>query len=278
MAESIILPDNPEHCPTCRVKFTGPFCYACGERQPSRKDYTIKKYALQAVDMFTHFDGKFFTTIKYLLFYPGKLTQENLAGRKVKLMKPVQLFLVVSLVYFLLMKEADIFISYLKYSDTNGIIYKAAQQKAAQKNISFEEFAKRVDKTLPGVSKTFVFVLVPMIALGVWLLYVRRIKAFVPHLIFATHFFSFFLLLILLYFEVILHWVDPATFSRGQRLTVLGIGAGVVLVYLFFALKHAYREGLLLTVGKTVLLTVWFLLTIIAYRQTVSWLYLQVAA
>ena len=278
MAESIILPDNPEHCPTCNVAFTGSCCYACGERQPSRKDYTVKKYALQAVDMFTHFDGKFFTTIKYLLFYPGKLTTENLTGRKVKLMKPVQLFLVVSLVYFFLMKEADVFMEYLKYSDKNGLIYKAAQQKAKTKNISIEEFVNQYDKALPDVSKTYVFVLVPAIALGVWALFFRRIKTFVPHLIFATHFFAFFLLFTLLYFKLILLWLNPSMFTPGQRLTMFGIACMVILVYLFFAINRVYRQRIWITVGKTTLMMMWFFLSLVAYRQAVSLLYLHFSA
>jgi hypothetical protein len=92
MSAPINLPDNPEYCPSCHFRFKGPFCYRCGEKRTSKKDYTLLKYVTQAVDMFTHFDGKFFKSIKYLFFFPGKLTEENLAGRKVSLMKPVQLF------------------------------------------------------------------------------------------------------------------------------------------------------------------------------------------
>lgn len=269
-----LIPDQPANCPTCDTRFEGPFCYVCGEKQTSRKDYTLKKYVVQAVDMFTHFDGKFFRTIKYLLFYPGKLTKENLAGRKVKLMKPVQLFVLISLVYFFLMKEADVFISYLEYASTSGSLYKAAQQKAAEKNIPFEEFKEHYDHALPAISKTFVFVLVPMIAAGVWLFFFRKSKLLVPHLIFATHFFTFFLLVTLIYFELVLLGFNPDRFTVNQRLTALGVGGIIVAVYLFFALKYVYQQHWFTTLLKTTALMVWFFLMLTIYRETVSWVYL----
>lgn len=52
-------------------------------------EHSVKKYLTDALDAFTHFDGKFFKTVKYLLGYPGKLTVEYFAGRSVKLMKPL---------------------------------------------------------------------------------------------------------------------------------------------------------------------------------------------
>ncbi len=272
-----LIPLQPANCPTCNTKFEGPFCYACGEKQTSPKDYTLKKYIVQAIDMFTHFDGKFFRTIKYLLFYPGKLTKENLAGRKVKLMKPVQLFVLISLVYFFLMKEADVFISYLEYASTNGPLYQAAEQKAIQKGIPFEEFKAHYDKALPAISKTFVFLLVPMIASGVWILFFRRSKLFVPHLIFATHFFTFFLLITLIYFELIMFWFNPEEFSIAQRLAWLGLGGIMVAVYLFLALKHVYQQSWVITMLKTSAMMIWFFLMLTIYRETVSWVYLYLS-
>lgn len=272
-----LIPNQPANCPTCATKFEGPFCYACGEKQASPKDYTLKKYVVQAIDMFTHFDGKFFRTVKYLLFYPGKLTKENLAGRKVKLMKPVQLFVLISIGYFFLMKEADVFISYLEYASTNGPLYQAAQQKAIQKGVPFEEFKAHYDHALPAISKTFIFILVPMIAIGVALFFFRISKLFVPHLIFATHFFTFFLFITLIYFEVILFWFNPDLFTIPQRLTALGIGGMLVAVYLFFALKNVYQQSWFITLLKTTALMGWFFLMLTIYRETVSWVYLYLS-
>jgi hypothetical protein len=268
-----LIPDQPVNCPSCGKKFEGPFCYACGEKQTSPKDYTLKKYSAQAIDMFTHFDGKFFRTIKYLLFFPGKLTQENLAGRKVSLMKPVQLFVLISLVYFFLMKDVDVFVNFLGGMHEEAPILLEAQKVAASKNILFEEYAAHYDQVLAKTSKTFIFIVVPMIAVGVWLLFFRKSKQIVPHLIFTTHFFTFFLAFTLIYFEVFLNsWLDPALLSRGQKLIGIWIEIITVIIYIFFALKRVYGQGWLITSLKTLALSIWMLTMLGLYNRWMGWL------
>lgn len=268
-----LIPDQPVNCPSCGKKFEGHFCYACGEKQTSPADYTLKKYSAQAIDMFTHFDGKFFTTIKYLLFYPGKLTEENLAGRKVKLMKPVQLYVVVSLVYFFLMKRADVFITYLASQvRTTQSVAQDVKIRADKLGITVSEYVERFDAALPTTSKTFIFILIPLIAAGVWLFYGRKSKAFVPHLIFATHYFTFFLAFILIYFELILRWFNPEELNYNQKMVGILAGTVVLTVYLFFALKRTYKQKIPLTLLKTAILMLWVLLMIGIYNQITTWL------
>ena len=268
----ILIPGQSVNCPSCGKKFEGPFCYACGEKQTSPKDYTLKKYAAQAIDMFTHFDGKFFRTIKYLLFFPGKLTQENLAGRKVGLMKPVQLFVLISLVYFFLMKNVDVFVNFLGGMHEEAPMILKAKKIAAAESIPFEAYVEHYDHMLAGASKTFVFVLVPMIAIGVWLLFFRKSKQLVPHLIFTTHFFTFFLAFTLIYFEVFLNsWLDPSLLSREQKLIGIGIEVVTVITYLLFALKRVYGQGWFITSLKTVALSIWMFAMLGLYNRWMGW-------
>jgi len=50
-----------------------------------------------------HFDSKFFRTILPLLFKPGWLTLEYMKGRRKSFVEPFRLFLVISVIYFLLL-------------------------------------------------------------------------------------------------------------------------------------------------------------------------------
>lgn len=266
-----LIPDQPAHCPSCGKRFEGPFCYACGEKQTSPKDYTVKKYAAQAVDMFTHFDGKFFKTIKYLLFFPGKLTQENLAGRKVNLMKPVQLYVLISLVYFFLMKDVDVFVNFLGGMHEENPVLLQAQEIAARRNIPFEQYADHYDEVLATTSKTFIFIVVPMIAIGAWLLFYRKSKQLVPHLIFTTHFFTFFLAFTLIYFELLLNsWIDPSFLRPGQKLIGVWIEITIVITYLFFALKRVYGQGRIITLLKTLALSIWMFMMLGLYNYWIG--------
>lgn len=271
-----LIPDQPLNCPSCGKKFEGPFCYACGEKRISPKDYTLRKYAVQAIDIFTHFDGKFYRSIKYLLFFPGKLTNETLAGRRVMLMKPVQLFVVISLLYFILMKQHDFFYSFLddmKHSE----VYQIAKREAAARNITVEVYAEQYDRATVTTGKTLIFSMIPFFALGVWLFHLKRLNLFVPHLIFATHFFAFFLAFLLLYFELVLRWLNPATLSNMQKLIGLSAGMLVVAAYLFFALRHVYRQSAFLSLFKTFGLIVWLIVILSCYRLGISWLTLLIA-
>lgn len=276
MPEPINLPDNPGQCPTCGTPFQGSFCYNCGEKRPSRKDYTVAKYATQAVDMFTHFDGKFFTSIKYLLFYPGRLTEENLLGRKVKLMKPIQLFLVISVVYFLFMKGFDLFVIYFRHLSDRDPLFIQGAKHAASQSVSLEEYAHHFDQVIWPVSKALIFILVPLLGLGAWALFSRRIKPFVPHLIFSTHVLTFFLAFILFYFEVILRWFDPSLLSKSEKLTGMLVGIAVMSVYLFFAIKRVYRQGIIASLLKSIAFMIWFVVVIAAYKLLMGWVTLMI--
>nr|WP_240155254.1 DUF3667 domain-containing protein [Chitinophaga sp. Cy-1792] len=51
------------------------------------------------MDIF-HYDSQFFTTLKYLLIRPGFLTREYMAGRRVRYVNPIKLYVFVSFVFF----------------------------------------------------------------------------------------------------------------------------------------------------------------------------------
>jgi hypothetical protein len=87
-------------CLNCGARLSGPFCSACGQRDippyPSVRDL--------AVDAFwelSGWDGRFFTTVRALVRRPGLLTREFLEGRRARYISPLRLYLMASLVYFL---------------------------------------------------------------------------------------------------------------------------------------------------------------------------------
>ncbi len=50
----------------------------------------------------THFDSKFFSTVKYLVFRPGLLSREYMAGRRSNFLHPVKMYVFTSAVFFLI--------------------------------------------------------------------------------------------------------------------------------------------------------------------------------
>jgi Protein of unknown function (DUF3667) len=87
-------------CLNCGAPMLGPFCYSCGQDTKS----LVRNFSALAADFFDavfNLDSRFFHTIGPLLFQPGFLTMEYLAGRRARYVSPVRLYFVISLVTFL---------------------------------------------------------------------------------------------------------------------------------------------------------------------------------
>jgi hypothetical protein len=86
-------------CQNCGNKVEERYCGHCGQentytRQPFYFLFT------HFFEDFTHYDGQFWRTIRYLLFVPGKLTNEYLAGRRQQFVAPVKLYIFISFIAF----------------------------------------------------------------------------------------------------------------------------------------------------------------------------------
>jgi hypothetical protein len=92
-------------CLNCGVPLTGPFCAACGQRDvppyPSVRDLVV-----DAFWELSGWDGRFASTVRTLVQRPGMLTREFLEGRRARFISPLRLYLMASLVYFVLAAAA----------------------------------------------------------------------------------------------------------------------------------------------------------------------------
>jgi hypothetical protein len=88
-------------CLNCGASLNGPFCASCGQRDippyPS-----VRELAVDAVSEFSGWDGRLASTLRALIQRPGMLTHEFLEGRRVRYISPLRLYLMASLVYFLI--------------------------------------------------------------------------------------------------------------------------------------------------------------------------------
>lgn len=87
-------------CQNCNAVLTGKFCVACG--QPNQS-YAAPLLA-DIQDFFGNhfgFDTKFFRSVMPLLFRPGFLSREYSAGRRVRYINPLRLYIFSSILFFL---------------------------------------------------------------------------------------------------------------------------------------------------------------------------------
>lgn len=89
------------NCLNCDAQVDGRYCKNCGQENLEPKQ-TLWHLITHFFNDVTHFDGKFFTTLKSLLLKPGFLTEEYVKGRRMKYLDPVRMYLFVSFAFFLL--------------------------------------------------------------------------------------------------------------------------------------------------------------------------------
>src|SRR5881392_2905700 len=87
------------HCENCRAELQGHWCAKCG--QPAIEYRRSFRHVLvDLLNEFLNWDSKFFTTIALLILKPWRLTNEFLAGKRVRYVNPLRLYLLASILFF----------------------------------------------------------------------------------------------------------------------------------------------------------------------------------
>jgi hypothetical protein len=87
-------------CLNCNTSLHGRFCHVCGQENKEPKDSFWHLLTHFVSDIF-HFDGKFFSTARYLLTKPGFLSQEYIRGRRASYLDPIRMYIFISAIFFL---------------------------------------------------------------------------------------------------------------------------------------------------------------------------------
>ena len=87
------------HCENCGAQLTGRYCAQCGQ---AAIDYrrSFRHVIADVLDSFLNWDSKFFHTIGLLIAKPWRLTNEFLAGKRVRYLNPLRLYLLASILFF----------------------------------------------------------------------------------------------------------------------------------------------------------------------------------
>lgn len=101
------LPVKPlTHCENCGAALTGEFCSQCGQHAIDYRR-SIFRVLLDAADSFLNWDTKFLHSVNQLLIHPWQLTNDFNAGRRARYVHPLRLYLIGSIVFFLLARAVD---------------------------------------------------------------------------------------------------------------------------------------------------------------------------
>ena len=100
-ANQLVTKDNElATCTNCYQPLTGPFCSACGQDSETTLKY-FWSVVLHLLDDIFSFDSRVIRTLVPLLVKPAYITKEYFAGRRVRYVPPLRLYLFISIVFFL---------------------------------------------------------------------------------------------------------------------------------------------------------------------------------
>lgn len=129
-------------CPNCLAPLQGPFCHDCGQS----KKGLIRHFSSivgDFVDSVLNFDTRTWRTVPALYFRPGYLSNEYFAGRRVRYVTPLRLYVFLSVVAFLVISFVTPDIT-PEHGQAVGISEKEGAATAEQGKA--ERIAKAVDE------------------------------------------------------------------------------------------------------------------------------------
>lgn len=266
-------PGSTHTCLSCGQAFTGTYCNTCGEKVYTEKDKSIIHFFEEGFHFITHFEGKFFRTLKVVIAHPGKLSLDYCAGIRKKYVKPLTLFLLLVVIYLLFPLAAGLNMPMDYYKHTGGLlerdgivtIFAPAQieKKMQARHLNDPELSNRFAERSEKMSKILLIAIVPLSALILWGLYTRKKKLFFDHLVLSTEIsagFLFYMFMVVpIPLDIFIIIAKPYALLRSEKVVGLIEATSyycVMLPYSFFALRNFYQEKWYFTLLKAVVFTV----------------------
>jgi hypothetical protein len=270
----------PARCKNCDAVLLGRFCVNCSQAANVHVPTTME-LVHELLEGITHSDSRLWRTLTTLWFKPGKLTEEFVAGRRVAYLPPFRLYLVLSVILFLMASfihtsgEAITFDEAMKpASGAAGTSAPAVKRFSSCDDVNFMTFAAHpawnprirhaceaivrdngqtwLHVTVATLSKAM-FVFLPLIAFLNMLMYWRPRYRYAEHLLFFVHVHAFYFsvaILMILIIEAGGSWPKLAGVADVLE-TVLGWS---LPVYTVMAMRRVFRRSWLGTLFKGIVL------------------------
>lgn len=259
MPENAATPPPPAPCLNCGAPLGEPrprFCSACGQETHVRAP-RLGEFLQQFGGAYFATEGALWRTLRLLLFKPGELTAQYLAGRRKHYVLPLRLYLSISIVVLLLLRmvgggavQLDVKPDAFEPPEKQSINLAMLGGRAGLRDGSFycedlpawmcKRLQRRIDidpkkmtSEVDALKDRFLsnlggamFLLLPSFALALKLVYWNRRLHYTEHLVFALHLHSFWFVAMAL------------PMLQADWLTALALGA--VPIYTWLAMRRVY--------------------------------------
>jgi hypothetical protein len=267
---SSLAPSGP--CTNCGSGPVIEYCAACGQRHVTPQHFTARSFFHELLGEFVSLDGRFWLTLWTLVRHPGKLAREYFDGRGARYMRPLNLFLLLNLVFFVIQPHTGLLQwhlrSYLRnIPDAPRLVEqkRLARAEAAEadrrkrgataagpKVESMEIFEANFEATLQNLKKSMLLLAIPIFAVVLAALYGTKHRI-AEHLIFSTHFYAYSIfsltVVVPLLFSVVM---GTMRLVHAPRSAIAVIGSepaltvsllGLFGAYLYVGVRRMYGDG-----------------------------------
>lgn len=232
-------------CKNCGRKLESDyrFCPKCGQENKERV-VQFKQFILDFLGDYFTYDSLILRSLKPLIFKPGFLTIEFIEGRRVRYIPPLRMFIFISILFFLVLGPIEQTVEIEK------------SEEAAFLDSFFNVWFPRL-----------FFVLLPLFALFLYLLFRKPGRYYLTHFIFSVHFHAFIFLLMTVMVILIDH-IFPTSVFLSQWSLMLTVG--LLQIYLVIALRRVYHQSWFATFGKTLLLNLMYSISVMIIFSVVG--------
>lgn len=264
--------DDEAACPECGERLLGDYCHRCGEKRPDARELSMRHFAGDALKELTSLDSKLYHTLVGLLFRPGFLTLEWIAGRRSRYLKPFNLCLALfalQLFAYSASKQASMFdvemlvqnqrkMAEKMHLPSEGDNDNIFQRAARRKSVSVESLEETVSEKWQRNVSLFQPVQILVLALLLQLFYLFSRRYFVEHLVFSMHFLAFATLTTTLMWPI---YFVLGIAPTGYNMLVAGAKFLLDICYMFLALRAFYKGPPALAVLRALVLSIGYFIT-----------------
>ena len=245
------------YCANCQALLSGRYCSACGQRVDTAA-HTLGHFIGEAAEVLTHADSRVWRTVWPLVARPGFLTREYFAGRRARYLQPFRLYLIMSVLFFVLTAvlsggssaaHSEAPVGPKDCSDVTTNLHLGSYQllprlQAACRSMRVDSGREFGDRLVHNLGRAM-FVFLPLVAALMKLLYWRPRHYYLEHLLLLIHNHSFAFLVMSIY-TLATRWI-----TSGNVIGVLFLLTAWYLVrYLYRSMKTVYAQSGLLTFVK----------------------------
>ena len=193
-------------CLNCDAPLSANFCAQCGQETTLHVP-SAREFLHEFISHYVALEGRLWKTLGLLMFKPGKLTAEYIAGRRMRYVQPLRLYLTFSILFFALFKYGHVPVAVFGAEEAKprpAASVPAPGSAQGHSRLStlnpawgakFEAFNALPDKEKAKVvTNAFfnyvpyaMFCLLPVFALYLKLLYIGSGRRYGEHLLFALH-------------------------------------------------------------------------------------------